>query len=157
MLSDKEITKANLIKVYEELPKLAEQIPEIKNEFDMERYGVYDTMIGEKIETTSCRACGCGLGNSARLFKLMPSDFGGDGFTYNLFGQRVFPALYLESTYFTTRKYAETNRLWRFLFDTAWFNYQPTFDQFIERVKYAIDMDLEIGFWDYQKKSFIKN
>jgi hypothetical protein len=150
MLSDKEITKANLIKIYEDLPKLAEQIPAIKAEFDMNEFGVFAGQKQKELNS-KCKTYGCGLGNAARLFDIVETDFNNSDSTFNymLFGKRILPGLYYNL-------YKLQNTLWDFLFDWKWADYQPTFDQFIERVKYTIDMDLEIGSWDYRRDSFTK-
>lgn len=151
--TDKEITLENLKKVYEELPKLAEEIPSIKDDFDMGLYGIYYFLPKEEIN--ECGTHGCGLGNSARVLDIVDSDFTIDDekFDYYVFGRRVFPSCYYFREYSQT---SDTNRLWSFLFDAEWANAQPTFEQFIERVKYAIDTDLEVGNWAYQAESFIK-
>lgn len=147
----KAITLASLKKIYEELPKLAETMPSIKDEFDMTVYGAYCGLKSHLIEP-ECETYGCGLGNSARLFELKESDFYYKKFKYDNFGKRILPSCYSKDDSSVTKE----KKLWNFLFSSTWDDYQPSFEQFIQRVKYAIDMDLEIGNWKYQKFSFIK-
>lgn len=142
-------TLKNLKKIYRELPILAETIPSIKTDFSMRLYGVFDELTKEEIETNECGTNGCGLGNSARIFKLVKSDFHCNDFSYRNFCRRILPSTYDDVTRFS-------NGLWDFLFAWSWHVHQPTFEQFIQRVKYAIDMDLKIGQWEYQRKPFIK-
>jgi hypothetical protein len=152
MKTNKEITLENLKKVYEELPKLAETNPSIKADFDMSLYGVYYFLTKEQIN--ECGTHGCGLGNSARVLDIVECDFKiEDGkFDYFSFGRRVFPSCY---HFKEGARLSDTNRLWMFLFDAGWAKFQPTFKQFIERVKYAIDTNLEVN-WGYQVESFKK-
>lgn len=141
----KSITLANLTKIYNELPELAKKIPNIRQEFDMDVYGVYCGLKSTAVET-ECKTHGCGLGNSARLFDIQKSDFTYKEFSYDRFGKRILPYLYME--------YGDD--LWHFLFSSSWSDYQPTFAHFIKRVKYAIDMNLEIGEWKLRKTPFVK-
>lgn len=146
-LEKKAITLASLIKIYNELPKLAITKPHIKEEFDMTIYGVYNRATKEYIET-ECATHGCGLGNSALVFELVDSDFRNlHNFNYVSFGKRILPLCY--------DTFSDETNLWHFLFASSWGHFQPSFDQFIERVKYAIDTELDLGEWQYQKETFI--
>lgn len=143
-MTDKEKTLFNLKRVYNELPVLAEKIPAIKNDFHMGRFGVYDNLMINHCNEHDCKTVGCGLGHIARLFKPIPEYFNVLGlFDYVIFCRIEFP-------------YVNYTHLWHFLFDSLWFGYQPKFEQFIERVKYVIDYELEIPEWNYQEESFIK-
>lgn len=145
----KKTTLDSLITIYNGLPLLAEKNPAIKDEFDMNRYGVYSFCGKTEIKNNYCKTYGCGLGNSARLFKIENSDFNShyhDVFSYTKFARRILPYCYISN---------EKYNLWEFLFSSNWAWYQPSFNQFIERVKYAIDKDLELGEWVYQDESFI--
>lgn len=147
MKTDNEITLESLIKIYNELPKLAETKPHIKDEFDMGTYGVYNLKNDYEVKHECCTH-GCGLGNSALIFNVQPDDFGLLGrFSYVRFGERVLPSCYDE--------YSDNTKLWQFLFSSTWSAFQPSFEQFIQRVKYAIDTNLELGEWEYQNESFI--
>lgn len=147
MRTDKEITLANLKKIYKKLPKLAETIPSIITDFDMNTFGIYTYNTPKQIKEHVCKTHGCGLGNSARLFKLLRTDFDWENeFAYHQFGERILPFTYN----------ANPDNLWYFLFGSDWSAHQPSFEQFIQRVKYAIDMNLVLGKWDYQTESFIK-
>ena len=141
----KAITLANLTKIYNELPELAKKNPKIRQEFDMDLYGVYCGLKANIIKT-ECKTHGCGLGNSARLFDVQKSDFSDKEFSYDKFGKRILPYLYMD--------YGQN--VWAFLFSASWSQCQPTFKQFIKRLKYAIDMDLELGDWNYKKSNFVK-
>jgi hypothetical protein len=148
MKTDKQITLASLKKIYEKLPVLAETIPSIITDFDMNTFGIYTYNTPKQIKQHDCKTHGCGLGNSARLFRLVKSDFDWENeFCYHKFGARILP---------TTYDGSRLTSLWHFLFSSDWKVYQTSFEQFIERVKYAIDMDLEVGEWEFQKESFIK-
>lgn len=148
MKTDKQITLASLKKIYKELPVLAQTVPSIITDFDMQTFGIYTYRTRKEINEHACKTQGCGLGNSARLFRLMKSDFDWEHeFAYHQFGARILP---------TTYDGSRLTSLWYFLFSSDWYGHQSTFEQFIERVKYAIDMDLEVGDWDYQKESFVK-
>lgn len=148
----RKITLASLKKIYEELPKLAEKDPSIINDFNMNHFGVYQDLKKKQIDNNVCGTMGCGLGNSARLFELESTDFNSVGtFSYNRFGQRILPFCYEpdEDDGDGCPLMIETS-LWDFLFSHHWATIQPRFDQFIERVKYAIDKDLDLGHWLYK-------
>jgi hypothetical protein len=148
MKTDKEITLESLRKIYNELPKLAETRTHIKDDFDMGTYGVYNLLNNYEMKH-ECATHGCGLGNSALVFEVKPTDFTStDRFSYVEFGTRILPSCYDEE--------GDEQRLWNFLFSANWSSVQPSFKNFIERVKYAIDTELELGEWDYEPQSFIK-
>lgn len=93
-MDKKRETLKNLKKVLEKLPRLAEEHPEIKEEFDMLIYGVYH-MMNSREAKNSCRTCGCLAGNIARLFPLKPDYFSVHGlYSYDLFLHDVFPYFY---------------------------------------------------------------
>ena len=144
---EKEITRKNLLRVLDELPKLAEKMPEIKNDFNMGRYGVYNCL---KIENLNqCHTYGCLLGNIARIFeKEFTNDvFDKSGhFDYYLFNKKFFPYL----NYYK-------NKEWEYLFCGDWkgtkFN---KFDDAIERIKNLLDNDLECNNYNYKTNQIIK-
>lgn len=145
-MTDKEKTMENLRMVLEELPKLAEKIPSIRDDFDMDRYGCYEELEPENIN--ECQARGCLLGNIARLFPMLDKYFNEFGeFDYDNFCIQEFPML--------DSSVKGLNKNWCFLFDMSWSLYQPTFDQAMNRVKYFIECDGELGEWYYQKEDFI--
>ena len=66
---DLQLTMKNVQKIIDELPPLAEKIPEIREDFDMLVMGVYSCYeFKEIVSFNYCKTHGCGLGNSARLF-----------------------------------------------------------------------------------------
>lgn len=140
-MTDFEKTMVNLKMVAVELPKLAEKIPSIKEEFDMRKYGCYEYS-DEK--NPVCKTYGCLAGNIARLFDVKNPKY------YDEFGQfstenfidREFPSL-------------DLNNGWNFLFSSAWRHYQTTFKQAIKRVEYFIAKNGELGEWIYQKEDFV--
>ena len=146
----KEITRKNLQRVLEELPKLSEQIPEIRRDFDMGICGVYEYLKKENL--SQCSTYGCLLGNAARIFeKEFTEDLFGEfnGFYYTLFGRKFFPYLY--------DKYEEPKIGWYYLFSTLWiFNYFNDLDSAIDRIKNLLDNDLECNKYDYSTNKIIK-
>lgn len=151
-LKDKEKTLKNLRMCYDGLLELAKKDPRIKDDFDMEQFGVYADLEKSEIKNNVCNTYGCLLGNMARLFE--PKDeyfelsfWEQQAFSYFEFGYIEFPSLFDDDGFSDTGN---------FLFSGTWARFQPTFKQAMERLKYAIDMDLEIGKWEYRKKSFIK-
>lgn len=146
-MTDKEITLKNLQRVYDELPELAKTIPSIIEEFDMQIYGIYDNLTKDQIKNNQCQTIGNGLGNCALLFGVDQSDFSSERFSFYKFAIRIFPYLLRISL----------DQGWSFLFHENWAHVQPTFHQFIERVKYYIDCNGELGQWKFQEESFIKN
>jgi hypothetical protein len=148
-LKDKEKTLKNLRMCYDGLLELAKKDPRIEQDFDMERFGVYVALQPKEIKNNVCDTHGCLLGNMGRLFEPKKEYFLDGFFNYYKFGSLEFPSLFIEGGGF----FDETGR---FLFDAEWGICQPTFKQAMERLKYVIDMDLEIGKWKFRKQSFIK-
>lgn len=150
MKTDLQITLDNLKIVLDKLPKLAEQHPEIKREFDMLEYGCY--AYTNKMKKV-CKTYGCLLGNMARVLPVTEECYDEfDKFSYYEFGLLHFP--YING--FPNNTYGNKSENWKFLFSGGWADFQPTFGQAIERVKYFIDCEGEIGAWEYRKESFIK-
>ncbi len=146
-MTNKEITRQNLEKILKELPILAEKMP-IRQNFDMDKFGIYDEVMKNKMDH-QCDSVGCGLGWSAELFDLNNPSFynQNERFSYRQFGRDTFPYLYRDTITTITSD-------WAFLFSSVWASYQPTFDQFIERLKYFLDMEMSLGRWEYQRNSF---
>ena len=145
----KTLTRKNLQRVLEELPKLAEQMPEIKQDFNMGMYGVYAYL--EKENLSQCNTCGCLLGNAARIFKNeFTEDLFGcyNKFYYTLFSGKFFPYLY--------DKYKQPKLGWYYLFSNHWtFNYFNDFDSAIDRIKNLLANDLECEKFDYSTNKII--
>ena len=132
-MNDLDITIKNLEKIHKELPLLADKIPSIRKEFDMDSYGCYS---GNIMGNTSCKTHGCGLGNSARLFDLSNELYYNSRgkFDYMLFSQSILPSL--------------KGWLWQYLFSSEWgesYSEYKTFDHFIERVGNMIKLLKEQG------------
>ena len=134
----KEITRKNLQRVLDELPKLAEKMPEIKRDFDMGKWGVYCKL--KKKDFNKCRTTGCLLGNAARVFEKeftedLFNKFG--KFSYYLFGLKFFPYLYYGTNY-------DYKTQWEYLFEPEWkrtkFN---TFEDALKRIENLIKHDLK--------------
>ena len=146
----KELTRKNLQRVLEELPKLAEQMPEIRRDFDMEIYGVYNNL--EKENLGQCGTYGCLIGNAARVFK---DEFTDDlfdeynKFDYNLFRKKFFPYLYGGIDYVTLK--------WVYLFSMDWagtkFN---DLDSALQRIENLIANDLECNEFCFKTNQIIK-
>lgn len=145
-MTDKEKTMDSLRMVLRELPKLAEQIPSIKEDFNMKRYGCYEGL--EKNKLHMCGTSGCLLGNIARLFPVKDCYFEYREFSYQKFRQIEFP-------YIDYDDYWSMYSDWGFLFDSTWSKYQPTFDQAIRRLEYFIKCDGILPDWNYQKEDFV--
>lgn len=150
----KELTLANLKKVYKELPELAKKMPSIISDFDMNEFGVLHALTKDEITHNYCLTNGCLLGNIARLFELDDRYFLARCpeplYNYDLFGAIQFPFLYNKE-----EKGCCGNHIWRFLFDGRWTVHQPTFEQAMKRVKYAIDYNLDIPVWRFREEDFI--
>lgn len=142
-------TKRNLKKVFVELPLLAEKHPKIKEDFDMDVFGVYMWKTKDEIRNNHCGTIGCLAGNCARLFKPKKGYFfSSDGkFSYSFFLRMEFPSLY--------SPYGEANITWDFLFSSKWRCFAPTFDQAMERLKMLIDNDFDVTktMYDYSKNN----
>ena len=95
----KNLTIKNLKKVLRELPKLAKKIPEIKEDFFMNAFGVYEGL--EKENLSRCGAVGCLLGNAARIFADEFTDdlFKNNKFDYDNLAIKYFPYLYCNVDY----------------------------------------------------------
>lgn len=158
MKTDLQITLDNLKIVLEELPKLAEQLPEIESEFNMSIYGCYSS--NTKIDTSAniCKTRGCLLGNMARVLPITDECYSDDYsdeeniFDYKKFGLLHFPDIYNDKKLSLDKRHYK----WEFLFSDDWSDYQPSFEQAIERLKYFIDCEGKIGDWEYRNESFIK-
>lgn len=151
----KELTLANLKKVYKELPELAKKNPLIAKDFNMSLLGVFEARSMSSIKRNECSTCGCLLGNMARVFvvKLEYFNLGRNGlwnFNYKLFGRAEFPCLYDKGLAID-----KPNHLWLFLFSERWIYHQPSFDQAIKRLKFIIDCNLDIPTWEFQEEEFI--
>lgn len=140
-----EITLKNLQKVVDELPKLAEKIPEIITDFNMALFGVYDRCQINEIQNR-CNTFGCLLGNTARLFPIKEDYFMSIAkqFDYDIFCNDIFPYIIMKHDYDD----------WDFIFNANWRYFQPTFHQAIDRVKFFIACKGKLPEWEYQKESF---
>ena len=144
----KKLTIKNLKKVLRELPKLVVKMPEIKKDFDMKDFGVYDGLLRE--ELSICGAVGCLLGNSARIFE---DEFNEDLFIYNifdytLFGKKYFPYLYSSCIYGDTK--------WDYLFSGGWERTKyGDLDSSLNRIKNLLENDLECNTFDYKTNKII--
>lgn len=123
----------------------------------MRSYGVFVNLSVKDIgrHRILCQTYGCLLGHIAKGFKIDKKHFDEHiEYSYDLFGFDKFPALYDKIQ--ETGDAVAQNHLWRFLFSANWNNYQPTFEQAMQRLKYIIDYKLDIPDWNYTFKSFIK-
>lgn len=137
-MTDKEKTIKNLQMIIEELPKLADKMPCIREEFDMWGFGCYNRT---GIRNPVCGTAGCFIGNIARLFDVSnPLYYDKNGrFDYDLFCMAEFPSVF-------------TPKIWAFLFGARWKVIEPTFDQAIERAKYLLAHDFKVdGHQKFQK------
>ena len=144
----KELTRKNLQRVYNELPKLAEKIPEIKTDFNMGIFGIYDKL--KKINFKECGTYGCLLGNSARLFVNEFTEYFFDidnKFCYRFFGSVYFP-------YMNIYKYEIA---YNYLFSYKWaitkFN---KFEDAIQRIGNLLDNDLICIDFSFETNKIIK-
>lgn len=136
-------TLKNLKKVLKELPILAEKQPFIKTEFDMRYFGVYSDYRKCDILENKCGTIGCLAGNMARVFKLKKEYFDVFGeFTYDKFFLEEFPS------------FDKDGLGWDFLFSGIWRDHQPTFEQAMKRLEFAIKFKLDLPPWEYQKEDF---
>lgn len=147
MDKDMQITLKNLQKVYDELPKLAEKYPGIKEKFNMCIFGVFYDQHESTKKIHVCGTAGCLLGNSALVLRKSKNDYINSRFSYSKFSKRVFPLLDSDSD--------SCFSLWHFLFSMSWKYYQPSFEEALQRVKYFLDCEGGIGKWKFQKKTFI--
>ena len=144
----KELTRKNLIRVLEDLPKLAEKHPEIKMDFDMGIFGVYDDLKKENLN--KCRTNGCLLGNAARIFFNEFTDdlFVNNNFFYLFFGNKFFP--YLKESY------GCKNKQWNYLFHSYWavtkFN---NLDSSLQRIENLLANDLECNKFNYKTNQIV--
>ena len=144
----KELTRKNLERVLTELPLLAEKMPEIKEDFYMDVFGVYDGL--EKENLSRCGSVGCLLGNSARIFKNEFTDdlFTNNKFQYTLFGEKFFPYLY------DSRVYGDI--IWGYLFSISWRRTKfRDLDSALNRIKNLIANDLECNEFDFETNKII--
>ena len=145
---EKEITRKNLERVLKELPLLSEQMPEIKQDFNMGIYGVYNCLKRENL--SQCNTCGCLLGNSARVFKdeFTNDLFKNNNFNYNLFGFKFFPYLYGNVYYGNIR--------WGYLFSGSWGKTKfGDLKNALQRIKNLLDNDLECNKFNYRTNKII--
>ena len=147
----KELTRKNLERVLNELPLLAEKMPEIEKDFDMGNFGIYDKL--KKINLNECGTAGCLLGNAARIFEDEFTDdlFGevNQQFYYNLFGRKFFPYLY-------DRYFNGGNIMWGYLFCGFWAKTKfKDLDSALQRIKNLLDNDLECKAFDYTTNKII--
>ena len=145
----KEITRKNLIRVLEELPKLANQMPQIKRNFDMKYYKVYNNL--KKEDLNKCRTAGCLLGNAARLFKDEFTDdlFGEfNEFDYGLFGRKFFPYLYGYLDCVTLK--------WEYLFQIDWAGTKfKNLNSALQRIQNLLENDLECNKFSFRTNKII--
>ena len=146
----KELTRKNLLRVLDELPKLMEKMPKIKEYFYMGIFGVYNNLKRENLR--ECKTFGCLLGNSARIFKdeftndLFNED---DEFDYRLFGKKYFPYLYNE--------FSEVTLKWEYLFDNEWeYSKFGKFEDGLQRIKYLLANDLACHEFSFETNKIIK-
>ena len=146
----KELTRKNLIRVLEELPKLVEKMPEIKRDFNMGILGVYYKL--KKEDFNKCRTTGCLLGNAARIFtdELTDELFNEFGkFSYYLFGIYFFPYLYYGRDY-------DYKTQWEYLFIPEWsrtkFN---KFEDALQRIENLLKHDLKYTKYDLSTNNII--
>lgn len=149
-MTNKQITLANLKIARKKLVEFADYYPSIKEEFDMKEYGHLNSLSRRGIkELPACGTYGCLLGSMTLCFKIAKEDFEkdyiGNVFKTYLFGRRLFPYIYEENIHWN---------LWPFLFNSDWTDYQPTFEQAIERLDWVIKHKLDIPNWKLRKKSF---
>ena len=149
----KEITRKNLQRVLNELPLLAIKMPEIKRDFNMTRYGVYNCIKIENLK--NCETFGCLLGNISRIFeKEFTNDvFDKSGhFDYHLFSIKFFPYLNTELLY---RK-AILIKKWAYLFCGDWKGTKfGDLDSSLQRIKNLIANDLECNEFSYKTNQII--
>lgn len=134
----------NLKKLAKQLPILANTThPHIKTDFNMKMF-CNPTEIITKLTKENIHLCGthgCLLGNAPHVLKPKKQHFLEDGgFDYQTYCKDVFPHL--------------SANMWSFLFSSEWVNFQPTFDQSIQRLNYAIKHKLDF-YWQYQTTPFI--
>lgn len=139
-MTDFEKTMANLKMVAVELPKLAEKMPSIKEEFDIRTFGCYEYT---DESNPICNTYGCLAGNITRLFDPRNPKY------YDEFGQ--FDTLRFIDVEFPYLKRGN----WLFLFSIDWYTCQPTFQQAMKRIEYFIAKNGELGEWDYQEEDFV--
>ena len=146
---EKELTRKNLIRVLIELPKLVEKMPEIRRDFNMELYGVYNNLKRENLN--ECSTIGGLLGNSARVFV--------DEFTNDLFIDNKFWYGYFDFKYFPyldeDGEYPKIK--WNYLFSDIWartkFN---DLDSALQRIKNLLDNDLECNEFSFETNKIIE-
>ena len=145
----KEITRKNLERVLTELPKLVKKHPYIRNDFDMDVFGVYEGLKKENLN--QCNTVGCLLGNSARVFV---DGFTNDlfnkyaGFDSVLFGRKYFPYLY-EGFGYSKLGYV-------YLFAGRWSKTKfYKLKDALQRIKNLLANDLECDKYDYSTNKII--
>ena len=134
-ITNLEVTIKNLEKIHKELPLLAEKIPSIRHEFNMNVLGCYSS---STLSNPFCETYGCGLGHSARLFDLSKPEYYNDEgcFRYGLFSQCILPSIEVEYS------------LWHYLFCDEWgevYSKFKAFEDFIERVANVVKLLKEKG------------
>ena len=152
----KELTRKNLQRVLDELPKLAEQMPEIKRDFDMGVYGVYNNL--EKENLGQCGTYGCLLGNAARIFEAeftddLFSNFSGR-FIYRKFAKKFFPYLYFNEHNMFGIDHQKKG--WNYLFCEDWagtkFN---DLNSALQRIENLLANDLECDEFRFETNQII--
>jgi len=121
-------TISNLKMVVRELPKLAEEKPKIRDEFNMNNYGIYSGYRIEDIKNNKCFTHGCLLGNIAILFEPKKEYLDcNNRFDYERFCKEEFPTL-LNGGF--------EKISWSYLFHSNWSetNFKD-FDSAIQRIK----------------------
>ena len=145
---EKELTRKNLQRVLTELPKLAEQMPEIRRDFDMGIYGVYNHLKKENLN--QCSTIGGLLGNAARVFvdEFTNDLFIDNKFHYGYFDFKYFPYLDEDGEYPKIR--------WNYLFSDIWagtkFN---DLDSALQRIENLIANDLECNEFCFKTNQII--
>ena len=154
----KNLTIKNLKKVLRELPKLAKKIPEIKEDFFMNAFGVYEGL--EKENLNRCGAVGCLLGNAARIFADQFTDdlFINNKFDYRLFCRKYFPYLYYNLDYLNMNMDYILRRkiMWMYLFSGGWAKTKfCELEDALQRIKNLLDNDLKCNAFDYKTNKII--
>ena len=152
----KELTRKNLQRVLNELPLLAEKMPEIRRDFNMGVYGAYQLATKENLG--QCGTYGCLLGNSARIFEAeftddLFSNFSG-GFIYRKFAIKFFPYLYFNEHNMFGIDHQKKG--WNYLFCEDWAVTKfGNLDSALQRIKNLLDNDLECNEFDLDTNQII--
>ena len=142
----KEITRKNLQRVLNELPLLAIKMPEIKKDFNMFGFGVYEKLKKENLN--KCKTVGCLLGNAARIFKdeFTYDLFIDNKFDYTLFGKKFFPYLYEGCEY----------EKWNYLFYYFWAVTKfKDLDSSLQRIENLLENNIECNQFSFETNQII--